>query len=190
MNRIISIIALLAVAITMSAQGTIKGKVEDGESKEPLSYVTVKVSKAGQSKVVKGTVTDMSGGFSVSGLPYGKYDVQMSFVGYKSITRQVNLHKGNSTVNIGKVHMGEDGNQLSEVTVVGQQSSVKLEVDRKTYDVSNDLSNIGASASEALENIPSVEVDNDGNISLRGSTSVETTVARYYSRYQPKASTR
>jgi hypothetical protein len=173
MNRIISIIALLAVAITMSAQGTIKGKVEDGESKEPLSYVTVKVSKAGQSKVVKGTVTDMSGGFSVSGLPYGKYDVQMSFVGYKSITRQVNLHKGNSTVNIGKVHMGEDGNQLSEVTVVGQQSSVKLEVDRKTYDVSNDLSNIGASASEALENIPSVEVDNDGNISLRGSTSVE-----------------
>ena len=173
MNRIISIIALLAVAITMSAQGTIKGKVEDGESKEPLSYVTVKVSKAGQSKVVKGTVTDMSGGFSVSGLPYGKYDVQLSFVGYKSITKQVNLHKGNSTVNIGKVHMGEDGNQLSEVTVVGQQSSVKLEVDRKTYDVSNDLSNIGASASEALENIPSVEVDNDGNISLRGSTSVE-----------------
>ena len=62
---------------------------------------------------------------------------------------------------------------LSEVTVTGQKSSVKLEVDRKTYDVSNDLSNIGGTASDALENIPSVEVDNDGNISLRGSTSVE-----------------
>ena len=62
---------------------------------------------------------------------------------------------------------------LSEVTVTGQKSAVKLEVDRKTYDVSNDLSNIGATASEALENIPSVEVDNEGNISLRGSTSVE-----------------
>lgn len=62
---------------------------------------------------------------------------------------------------------------LSEVTVTGQKSSVKLEVDRKTYDVSNDISNIGGTASDALENIPSVEVDNDGNISLRGSTSVE-----------------
>ena len=62
---------------------------------------------------------------------------------------------------------------LSEVTVTGQKSAVKLEVDRKTYDVSNDLSNIGGTASDALENIPSVEVDNDGNISLRGSSSVE-----------------
>ena len=62
---------------------------------------------------------------------------------------------------------------LSEITVTGQKSSVKLEVDRKTYDVSNDLSNIGGTASDALENIPSVEVDNDGNISLRGSSSVE-----------------
>lgn len=63
--------------------------------------------------------------------------------------------------------------ELSEVTVTGTKSAVKLEVDRKTYDVSNDLSNIGASATDALENIPSVEVDSDGNISLRGSTSVE-----------------
>jgi len=63
--------------------------------------------------------------------------------------------------------------QLNEVTVTGQKSAVKLEVDRKTYDVSNDISNVGASASDVLENIPSVEVDNDGNISLRGSSSVE-----------------
>ena len=62
---------------------------------------------------------------------------------------------------------------LKEVTVTGQQSSMRLEVDRKSFDVNQQIANSGGSASDVLENIPSVEVDNDGNISLRGNESVE-----------------
>ncbi len=62
---------------------------------------------------------------------------------------------------------------LNEVVVTGQRSTVKLEVDRKTYDVDQNIANAGGSASDVLENIPSVEVDQDGNVSLRGNESVE-----------------
>ena len=166
-------ILMLMLCINAIAQGTLKGRVEDKAAGGPLPYVTVRVSKAGQKEMVKGAMTDAQGAFSISGLPYGKYDVQLSFVGYTTVNRQVTLSKHHPAANLGKIIMSDDANQLSEVTVTGQQSAMKLEVDRKTYDVSNDLSNIGASATDALENIPSVEVDNEGNISLRGSSSVE-----------------
>lgn len=173
MQRFTTLIFLCLCAIVMAAQGTVKGTVVEDSSGEALSYVNIKITKPGQTAVVKGGLTDMEGHFELSGLQFGTYDVQISFVGYKTVTKSVTIKKEKPIVYMGKILFFEDAHQIGEVTVVGQKSAVKLEVDRKSYDVSNDLANVGASASEALENIPSVEVDQDGNISLRGSTSVE-----------------
>ena len=71
------------------------------------------------------------------------------------------------------MHMSEDSQTLQEVTVTAQRPAMRLEVDRKSFDVSQDISNAGQAATDVLENIPSVEVDTEGNISLRGNTSVE-----------------
>ena len=156
-----------------TAQGLIKGRVLDKANNEPLSFVNVKISNQGSDALVKGAVTDTEGHFAIDGLKGGQYTLTLTFVGYKTVTRNFAINERNRSHSMPALYMSEDAHQLKEVTVTGQKSAMKLEVDRKSFDVSQLVTNAGASASEALENIPSVEVDNDGNVSLRGNTSVE-----------------
>ena len=164
---------LLLWTMVASAQSVVKGRILDKQTLEPLGFVAVKVLQQGSGSLVKGSVSDTEGHFSLDGIASGSYTLQISYVGYKPVTRQFSLSDRNRTQNFGVIHLTEDSKQLKEVTVTGQRSSMKLEVDRKSFDVSQLVTNAGQSASEALENIPSVEVDNDGNISLRGNSSVE-----------------
>ena len=164
---------LLLWTMVASAQSVVKGRILDKQTLEPLGFVAVKVLQQGNGTLVKGSVSDTEGNFSIDGLATGSYALEVTYVGYKPVTRQFSLSDRNRTQNFGVIHLTEDSKQLKEVTVTGQRSSMKLEVDRKSFDVSQLVTNAGQSASEALENIPSVEVDNDGNISLRGNSSVE-----------------
>ena len=157
----------------MYAQGTLSGKIADKQTTEPLGFVNVKVTRATDGKFVGGTMTDADGVFSVKGLANGKYTMQLTFVGYKDEKRQFSITADDNTMHYKCIYMAEDAKMLNGVTVTGQRSAMKLEVDRKTFDVSQLIGNAGQTASEVLDNIPSVEVDNDGNVSLRGNTSVE-----------------
>lgn len=160
-------------ALTSVAQGTLRGKVIDKQTNEALQFVNIRVSKAGTDKLTKGAITDAGGAFTVSGLAYGSYDVTASFVGYKSVTRHFTLSAKKQQANFPMIYLSEDGRTLQEVQVTGQRSQMKLEVDRKTFSVDQVLAAAGGSASDLLENIPSVEVTTDGEISLRGNSSVE-----------------
>ncbi|MBQ9637711.1 MAG: TonB-dependent receptor [Prevotella sp.] len=173
MNRFLLSLMLLFATMAASAQGVVRGRVLDKQNNEPLGFVAVKILKQGSEELVKGAVSDTEGNFAVEGLPLGSYTLQLTFVGYKPLTRTFALTDRSRTQNFATLLLTEDARQLKEVTVTGQRSSMKLEVDRKSFDVSQLVTNAGQSASEALENIPSVEVDNDGNVSLRGNTSVE-----------------
>lgn len=174
MNRFVFCFLMLLSSVAMaSAQGVVKGKVLDKNTEEPLSYVNVKVSPRGSETLLKGGVTDIEGKFNVDGLKNGDYTLTLTFVGYKTLTRQFTISAKAPTHNFPFLYLSEDAHSLKEVTVTGQKSTMKLEVDRKAFDVSQLISNAGQSASEVLENIPSVEVDNDGNVSLRGNSSVE-----------------
>ena len=164
---------LLFVSVAASAQGIVKGKVVDKQSEEPLAFVNVKISPQGSTAVSGGTTTDMEGDFTVQGLKNGKYTLTLTYVGYKDITRNFEISSGHTSENFTRLYMTEDAKMLKEVEVVGQRSAMKLEVDRKSFDVSSLISNAGQAATDVLENIPSIEVDNDGNVSLRGNTSVE-----------------
>ena len=164
---------MMFCALTIMAQGTVKGKVLDKNNDEALGFVNIAVSPKGSKKISGGATTDLDGKFLIKDLPYGSYTLTLSFVGYKTVTKEFQLSATNKTVSYAGIHMAEDANMLNEVKVVGQKSTMKLEVDRKTFDVSSNLANVGESASEVLDNIPSVEVDNDGNVSLRGNASVE-----------------
>ena len=164
---------MMVCARTIMAQGTVKGKVLDKSNDEALGFVNIAVSPKGSKKISGGATTDLDGKFLIKDLPYGSYTITLSFVGYKTVTKEFQLSATNKTVSYAGIHMAEDANMLNEVKVVGQKSTMKLEVDRKTFDVSSNLANVGETASEVLDNIPSVEVDNDGNVSLRGNSSVE-----------------
>ena len=155
----------------LMAQGVVKGRVLDKQTDEPVGFVNVKVTK--NDAFVKGAVTDVEGKFNIDGLADGNYVLTVSLIGYRETTRQFTISSQNRSHNFSALYIAEDAQQLKEVRVTGQKSAMKLEVDRKSFDVSQLITNAGSSASEVLENIPSVEVDNDGNVSLRGNSSVE-----------------
>ena len=175
MNKILFVTCLLlASTISVFAQsGVVKGKVADKSTDEAFPYVTVIVKDATGEKTIDGGVTDIEGSFSFKGLALGSYQLEVSYVGYKTLTRKFALTSAKPSQVFHKLYLQEDATMLKEVTVTGQMSSMRLEVDRKSYDVNQQIANSGGSASDVLENIPSVEVDNDGNISLRGNESVE-----------------
>ena len=173
MNRFLAWCLALMCTMGAMAQGIVKGQVFDKNTGEPLEFINVTVSHQGQTKILKGAITDIEGKFSISELANGSYTLTVSFTGYKDIKRQFSINEQNRSRTYNALYLAEDSKTLDEVTVVGQRSEMKLEVDRKTFDVSQQIANAGQSASEVLENIPSVEVDNDGNVSLRGNSSVE-----------------
>ena len=158
--------------VTVMAQGSVKGKVLDKQTDEVMEFVNVVVATPA-GKLVKGAITDISGQFHITGLQDGTYQLQVSFVGYKTLTRQFILSAKNRQQHFNALYLSEDAKVLGEVQVTGQRSQMKLEVDRKVFSVDQILAAAGGSASDLLENIPSVEVTTDGEISLRGNTSVE-----------------
>ena len=163
---------MLLSAVGAMAQGVVRGRVLDKQTDEALQFVNVKVTAAG-GKVAGGGMTDANGHFSVGGLKDGQYTLTISFVGYKTVTRAFQLTPQKRSQHYGAIYLAEDTHTLKEVQVTGQRSQMKLEVDRKTFTVDEVLAAAGGSVTDLLENIPSVEVTTDGEISLRGNSSVE-----------------
>lgn len=173
MRQILLLFTLMSCITTCWAQGTVRGKVLDKQNDEPLGFVNVKVTRQDNGKMAGGGMTDADGVFKVSLPQDGKYTLTLTFVGYKEAVRTFEIGPSSRDEHFRTLYMSEDHKMLKGVTITGQRSAMKLEVDRKTFDVAQLISNSGQSASDVLDNIPSVEVDNDGNISLRGSSSVE-----------------
>ena len=173
MKKLIVFCLLALCTAVCHAQGSAKGKIVDSATGEPLSFVNVSVYDSATQKFIKGAMSDDKGQFNIGGLPYGNYTVKMSYIGYTDVARNFTVGEEHKHENMNLVHMTENSQTLEEVTVTAQRPGMRLEVDRKSFDVSQDINNAGMAATDVLENIPSVEVDTDGNISLRGNTSVE-----------------
>lgn len=131
------------------------------------------IRKEGSDKILKGAITDTEGHFVIQDVPNGNYTLTASSIGYKDVVRKFSLTATAPNKSFIALYMSEDAQSLGEVVVTAQRSDMKLEVDRKTFSVDQQIANAGGAASDVLENIPSVEVDNDGNVSLRGNSSVE-----------------
>lgn len=170
MRYIANLFVLLSITVSINAAPfSLKGKVVDVNTNQGIGYATAFVRISGTSDVVSGTVTDESGDFIIENLKQGNYEMVLSFIGYQTYIQNVSVH---SDVNVGTLKMKEDNTLLGEVTVVGQKSQMKFELDKKVFNVSQNLSSIGGTASDVLSNIPSVEVNSEGQVSLRGNSSV------------------
>lgn len=173
MKKLIIFSLLVFYATYSHAQCSVRSKVEDTQTDESMPFVNVAVYNRSSSKFVKGAITDEKGLFYIDNLPYGDYTVKLTYIGYTTLEKEFSVTKDKRNMNFKKLYMNDNSQTLDEVTVTAQRPTMRLEVDRKSFDVSQDITNAGGDATDVLENIPSIEVDTDGNISLRGNTSVE-----------------
>jgi|SRR5688572_763107 len=148
---------------------SVQGVVIDEKGK-PISYSNILLYNLVDSVQVSATATDEKGKFGFSVIP-GSYFLKISFLSYEEKVVQ-DISISNKDVDIGSVSLQASPKVLSEVVVTSEKKLMELQLDKRVYNVSQDVSNIGANASEILENIPSVTVDVDGNVSLRGSQGV------------------
>ncbi|MCE6989391.1 TonB-dependent receptor domain-containing protein [Dyadobacter sp. CY323] len=170
------IICLLYVPQRTFAQNTDKlkvtGKILDAQNNGPLGYASIRLFKTTDSTFVSGAITDETGGFVID-VHAGSYYALSEFIGYKSkITPDIRLTSANSPLNIGTVALSGSAKTLDEVTVQAEKSSMELSLDKKIFNVGKDLANAGGTAVDILTNVPSVAVDVEGNVSLRGSGNV------------------
>jgi len=172
MKKSIVLIAGAAIfPLLASAKGNISGTVFDKSTGEPLSYATVQLFDAATKKPLTiGTNSDEEGKFILKNIKDGKYIIKITNVG--SISQERHITIAGSNVNIGKLTLADDTKLLKEVVVEGVRSQMKFELDKKVFTVDANIMAAGQSASEVLESIPSVEVDQDGEVSLRGNSSV------------------
>jgi outer membrane receptor protein involved in Fe transport len=150
----------------------ISGTLIDAGNQEPFAYVNVALYKQANNQLITGALSDMDGKFELYA-PEGKYVLNVTFVGYKTYQKAIHLTEEHPHVRLGKIAIEEDAQLIKEVEVVGQKSAMQLDVDKKVFNVSDNILAEGASATDILENIPSVEVDTEGNVSLRNNSSVE-----------------
>lgn len=171
LSTLMLVIALLANAASDEIGG-VRGRVIDSKTKEALQYVNVSVKTKPNNSLIKGVVTDQNGDFILGGLKDGKYLVSVSYIGYKVFEKEINISSAKKTVNLNVIVLNEDSHVLKGVEVVGQQAQMKFEIDKKVFNVDQNIASTGGSASDVLSNIPSVEVNTDGDVSLRGNSSV------------------
>lgn len=169
---ILSVLALLIFGGTASGQTkttTVKGTVLESSSKKPLGFASVSI-KAQNNNFFDGSPTDYEGHYSVSGVPTDSLEITVSLTGYQDVHKTI-YNDGSKeilTLNFSLSSVTE----LSEVSVSAMKSQMRFELDKKVFDVAASAITDGASASDILAEIPSINVETDGTISLRGSSSV------------------
>ncbi|RZS93125.1 TonB-dependent receptor domain-containing protein [Aquimarina brevivitae] len=152
--------------------GTIKGKVMDKNLKQPIPYATIVINGAND-KVISGGITTEEGDFLIADIPGGKYTLNIQFIGYKTFSQPIEITRKNKDLDIGTINLEETAEALDDVTIVAERTTIEQKIDRKVINVGKDLTTTGGTASEIMQNIPSVNVDQDGNIALRGNPNVQ-----------------
>lgn len=149
-------------------QFTIKGKVIDFDSKEALEYATV-VLKPLNGGTISGGITDSHGKFNID-ITQGTYDISIEFISFK--TKKIKTKKINENIDLGTIELEINAESLAEIEIIAEKSTVEIRLDKKIYNVGKDMTVAGGNASDVLDNVPSVSVDVEGNISLRGNENV------------------
>lgn len=154
-------------------QALLRGKVMDEATDQPLEFATVTVLAKDSEDLITGGTTDIDGNFEIPA-PIGTYDIKVDYLSFLPTTiEDVTISEDNPEVDLGTITMSPDAQVIEGVEVVGEKSQLQIGLDKRVFNVGKDLSRVGGSAADLLDNIPSVVVDGEGNISLRGSQGVQ-----------------
>jgi outer membrane receptor protein involved in Fe transport len=173
-NRIPALFVFVFFSLQLFSQekgASVTGTVTDNISKQPIEFATVQLLNA-DSVVVAATITDKKGKFTLPGLKPASYTLRASFIGYERSYKTISFEANAMRVNMGVIEIHSATMNMNEVTVTATKSMLNTSIDRKVYDVTRDIMAQSGNASDLLKNIPSVEVDIEGQVSLRGSPDV------------------
>lgn len=186
MKKIILLTALLFSVLAVKSQtftgtnslkGKISGTVIDSITKAPVDYASVSLYKINATKPLTGILTDATGNFKLNEVEAGTYAVTISFIGYNDKTiKSVMTTNAKLDLEIGKVVLSPETNTLKEVVVVGKTQQVTNKIDKIVYNVEKDLTASGGNATDVLQKVPMVNVDINGNVSIRGDANVRVLI--------------
>lgn len=149
--------------------GRVYGRVLDAQTKKPAEFATVTVVAVRNDSLLGGTIVRPNGDFDVDKLPLGRLRVQVSFIGYKTLTVETQLSREKMEDDLGNLLLEPDAELLKEVEVVGERSTMVMQVDRRVFNVEKDLSTQGGTGVDVMKNVPGLSVDVEGNVEMRGS---------------------
>lgn len=159
---------LLAQQATNTKNISLKGKVVEATTSVPLEYATIVLKNIATQKI-SGGITNEKGFFDIK-TPTGTYEISVEYISFKSIQLPTQLLTANK--DFGIIKLSEDANSLNEVVIIAEKSTVDIRLDKRIYNVGKDMTVKGGNASDVLDNVPSVSVDVEGNVSLRGNENV------------------
>ncbi len=155
----------------LAPKGKIKGTIVESENNKPIEYATVALYEAESDNLITGSITDYLGHFKIDRPEVGSYYLVITFIGLKeSRTDLFKVNEDNSNINLGNIFLESDSKKLGEVEVVARREPIQFKIDKKVINVDKQLTAEAGTAVDILENVPSVQVDIEGNVSLRGST--------------------
>ena len=148
---------------------TVSGQVVDQETNQPLEYATITLKNNRRPDFLQGGITDAEGKFSIETFP-GKYTIDVEYISFDTYTQEDVLLRSN--MDLGTIELQIAVNSLDEVELVGEQTQVEIRLDKRIYNVGKDITVRGGSVADVLGNVPSVSVDVEGNVALRGNDNV------------------
>ena len=162
--------SLVAQNIPERKKIKVTGTIIEKISKQPLEYATIAFINQKNPKIIGGGITNAKGEFDVD-IPPGIYTIKAEFISFKPTEIKSKEFLENTL--FGVIALDEDATQLNEIEVRAEKSTVEIKLDKKVYNVGQDMIVKGGTASDVLDNVPSVTVDGDGNVSLRGNDNVK-----------------
>ena len=170
LNLPLFLILLFNISLSFAQKDIkIQGKVLEEGTNIPLEYATITLKSTEDNKVVTGGITDTEGKFTVEVSP-GTYNIYVEYISY--VTKEYLNKTLSDSIDLGTVSLALDVASLDEVTIVAEKTTVEIKLDKKVYNIGKDLTTAGGTVSDALNNVPSVAVDVEGAISLRGNENV------------------
>jgi outer membrane receptor protein involved in Fe transport len=168
----IALLVLSFCSYSQQSNKTVKGKVVDGLTKESVPYASIVIKSNTTNKIISGGITDDNGNFEVKNIPNENLNLEVQFIGYKLFSRNLGLSDSSKVLDLGVIEIEEDSEQLEGVEITAERSTIEQKIDRKIINVGKDLTTTGATAADIMINVPSINVDQDGNLSLRGNQNV------------------
>ncbi len=174
-NRWVALVMVFMLPIAVMAQGgntTISAVIIDAESKEPVGFASAALLAQASKNYIEGMQTVDNGRISFTDVAPGTYAIRITYVGYDTYLKENIIVEADKPVDLGNILLKPSGELLEEVVVEGTPPAMELGIDRKIFNVAQSTISVGGTASDLLANVPSLQVDMDGSVSLRGSSSV------------------
>ncbi len=170
---IFSLVWLFSFA-SLHCQGniTITGQLLDSATGEALSFANVAVHAQEDNALLTGAVSDENGRFEIVGIPVGKYQIYLSFIGYESTRKELVAGGLNPIFDLGKIEMVPSTESLEEVELTAKEAVINPDLNKKTFNLTDNIAQSGGSVLEAMKTMPGVTFDQDGKVILRGSDKV------------------